>query len=44
MNKSYPVIIAPAMDEDELEDITLKYLGYYYERELPEPKYVQEAY
>ena len=29
MNKSYPVIIAPAMSEDELEDLTLKYLGYY---------------
>ena len=44
MNKSYPVIIAPAMSEDELEDLTLKYLGYYYDDELPEPKYVQQVY
>ena len=44
MNKSYPVIIAPAMSEDELEDLTLKYLGYYYDDELPEPKYVQNRF
>ena len=44
MNKSYPFIIAPAMSEDELEDLTLKYLGYYYDDELPEPKYVQQVY
>ena len=44
MNKSYPVIIAPAMNEDELEDLTLKYLGYYYDGELPEPKYAEAVY
>ena len=44
MNKSYPVIIAPAMSEEDLEELTLKYLGYYYDKELPEPKYVQESY
>ncbi|MDY5211668.1 hypothetical protein [Intestinibacter sp.] len=43
MNKSYPVIIAPAMSEEDLEELTLKYLGYYY-KELPEPKCIQEAY
>ena len=44
MNKSYPVIIAPAMSEEDLEELTLKYLGYYYDKELPELKYVQESY
>ena len=44
MNKSYPVIIAPAMSEEDLEALTLKYLGYYYDEELPEPKYVPESY
>ncbi len=43
MNKSYPVIIVPAMEENELEKLTIKYLKYYYKGDLPEPKILQEV-
>lgn len=32
-NKSYPVIMSPMMEKEELKDIFLKYLGYYWKIE-----------
>lgn len=30
-NKSYPVVMAPMLEKDELKEMFLKYLGYYYD-------------
>lgn len=32
LNKSYPVIMSPMMDKEELKDVFLKFLGYYDDR------------
>ena len=31
LNKSYPIIMSPTMDKDELKELFMKYLGYYYD-------------
>ncbi len=31
LNKSYPIIMSPTMDKDELKPLFMKYLGYYYD-------------
>ena len=30
-NKSYPIIMSPTMEKDELKELFMKYLGYYYD-------------
>lgn len=30
-NKSYPIVLSPMLDKDELKEYFLKYLGYYYD-------------
>lgn len=31
LNKSYPIIMSPTMEKDELKELFMKYLGYYYD-------------
>lgn len=39
-NKSYPIVMAPMLEKEELESIFIKYLGYYYNKEISKKKII----